>query len=583
MTAEKREAEGGESLERPKKAARSEAGKDASSTSRSSSRRAVKSALIRYSRMGASALAAAQRAQVLLRRVAGEWAAMGERLASMPEASVRESKFETRFAPGLMAEALARAAAAAASWKSGGQEKKPSKEELALRVDALGREVDAEGRVVAPGASRRTLLANENLDKKGEKRDNPYAAHRMVEAADALDIMDPRLVARKRETKKARAFAFVEEGHYVKIAEATRQRAAGISVDEVGDDVGEQPESAAVEAVLPRRPDHVASVPGMEWWDEEFLPKEARAKRLSSVAERMRDQYELCGIEHSRFYGLVHHPPAAKPLAPEKRQAETMPFYLTKQDRKRVRRQTRAEREREKRDKIQLGLVPPPEPKFKLSNFMKVLGEQAVANPSKLEKKVMEQVNQRLQHHEMRNAARKLTPQERKDKKRRKLAEDTSHEVFVAVFYVHNLDSSQHRFKLDVNAKQLNLTGAVLMCTSPEAHFSLVVVEGGPKGLRRFVALVTRRIRWTDDDAPTPEAAAAPPPNWAVLIWRGTVAKRAFSQFKFQECRTAFSARRVLEAKAVPHYWDLALQRHEKGPPQPDEIQNDDDDDEADA
>merc|ERR1712196_313979 len=100
--------------------------------------------------------------------------------------------------------------------------------------------------------------------------------------------------------------------------------------------------------------------------------------------------------------------------------------------------------ERERQDKIQLGLIPPPEPKFKLSNFMKVLGEQAVADPSKLERRVMEQVRGRLTKHEMRNQARKLTPQEKKEKMRRKMAEDTSSGVVVAVFYVASLQSSQH-------------------------------------------------------------------------------------------------------------------------------------------
>ena len=41
----------------------------------------------------------------------------------------------------------------------------------------------------------------------------------------------------------------------------------------------------------------------------------------------------------------------------------------------------------------------------------------------------MEQVQARVMNHEMRNAARKLTPAERKEKKRKKLAEDTSLQV----------------------------------------------------------------------------------------------------------------------------------------------------------
>ena len=55
-----------------------------------------------------------------------------------------------------------------------------------------------------------------------------------------------------------------------------------------------------------------------------------------------------------------------------------------------------SEREMQKRDMQMMGLIQPPEPKFKLSNFMKVLGDQAVADPSKVEQKVMQQVNSLL-------------------------------------------------------------------------------------------------------------------------------------------------------------------------------------------
>ena len=64
------------------------------------------------------------------------------------------------------------------------------------------------------------------------------------------------------------------------------------------------------------------------------------------------------------------------------------------------------EREREKQDKIALGLMAAPEAKVKLSNMMRVLGDSAVADPSKVEKQVLAQVAQRQKNHDMRNLAR---------------------------------------------------------------------------------------------------------------------------------------------------------------------------------
>ncbi len=88
-----------------------------------------------------------------------------------------------------------------------------------------------------------------------------------------------------------------------------------------------------------------------------------------------------------------------------------------------------------------------------------VLGDQAIADPSKVEMRVMQQMQQRVLNHEMRNQAAKLTPQERKEKKTRKLNEDTSRSVHAAVFRVKDFSNLKHRFKIDVNAQQHFLSG----------------------------------------------------------------------------------------------------------------------------
>lgn len=104
-------------------------------------------------------------------------------------------------------------------------------------------------------------------------------------------------------------------------------------------------------------------------------------------------------------------------------------------------------------------------------------------------------MQQRVLNHEMRNQAAKLTPLERAEKRWRKLQEDTSRQVHVAVFAVGDLSSGKHRFKVDVNAQQHYLSGTVLLNQegSPGA-FTLVVVEGGPKGIRKFVKLMMKRL-----------------------------------------------------------------------------------------
>ena len=53
------------------------------------------------------------------------------------------------------------------------------------------------------------------------------------------------------------------------------------------------------------------------------------------------------------------------------------------------------EREKEKQELVRQGLLDPPKPKVKLSNLMRVLGTEAVADPSAMEKVVRNQMAER--------------------------------------------------------------------------------------------------------------------------------------------------------------------------------------------
>lgn len=60
-----------------------------------------------------------------------------------------------------------------------------------------------------------------------------------------------------------------------------------------------------------------------------------------------------------------------------------------------MRKQRRREEEKEKQEMIQFGLIPKPEPKVKMSNLMRVLGSEAVQDPTKVEAHVRAQVADR--------------------------------------------------------------------------------------------------------------------------------------------------------------------------------------------
>ena len=97
----------------------------------------------------------------------------------------------------------------------------------------------------------------------------------------------------------------------------------------------------------------------------------------------------------------------------------------------------------------------------------------------------------RLANHEKANAERKLTPEERKQKMVRKLKEDTTAGVCVAVFRVRNLNNPAKKFKVETNAKQLvsqTLSSkfhnkmANQKSTDPETTVTRGSVTGGQEG-----------------------------------------------------------------------------------------------------
>ena len=259
-------------------------------------------------------------------------------------------------------------------------------------------------------------------------------------------------------------------------------------------------------------------------------------------------------------------------------------LYLTKKELKRQRKLRRQEKQRELQDLQAAGLVPPPEPRLTLGNFIRVLGDQAFVDPSQMEQKVMEQIQARQRAHMERNNANKLSKEQRSEKRARKLHEDTSKGVHVALFYVKDMSHPYHRTKVDLNAQQYNITGGVLECPP---HLSCVIVEGGPKAIKKYIRLMLVRMKWQgtgledgDDEEEEEEEDAAKekepntndddeeeevvrhkfnPHNKCELVWTGMAVKRFFKGFVFQACESSYQARNILKAKGVGHYWDQVV------------------------
>lgn len=227
-------------------------------------------------------------------------------------------------------------------------------------------------------------------------------------------------VTRPRKT----GFKFIQKGTISAQANQIRQEARFAQLREK---IAEGVKATGLDAELEMVGDAAVKhdpVPNVEWWDTQFLPSQSY-EDLDHNQVRMDEEV---------VNDLIQHPVPIEPSFEAPYSSIVRTVMLSTREKKKMRRLRRLEEQKERQDKVRLGLLPPDPPKVKLSNLMRVLGNEAVADPTLIEQQVRDQVQKRLERHVQENEERKLTEEERAEKRRRKLQEDTSRMVHVAVF-----------------------------------------------------------------------------------------------------------------------------------------------------
>ena len=119
-----------------------------------------------------------------------------------------------------------------------------------------------------------------------------------------------------------------------------------------------------------------------------------------------------------------------------------------------MRKKKRLEKERDKQEKVSLGLMPAPKARVTMSNYLRVMTKEAIADPSKCERDVKKIVAQRIQDHLNRNEEGKLTRDQKEAKMKRQHDRDLAKECRVAVFKISKIAlQAQLKFKVDMNAQ----------------------------------------------------------------------------------------------------------------------------------
>jgi U4/U6 small nuclear ribonucleoprotein PRP3 len=371
------------------------------------------------------------------------------------------------------------------------------------------------------------------------------------------------------KARESRQLIFNQKGKYIQQANALRRQAA---LEEMKKRIADQARKVGLEEDRAVEKAYVVEAPPeLEWWDEGLID----GKDYSAIPQSLK-----ISTPDSIITLYIQHPVAIEPPQ-DKLVPEPKPMYLTPKEQQKLRRQRRMMELKEKQAKIRLGLEPAPPPKVKKSNLMRVLGEEAVKDPTAVEARVNREIAERFDKHMQSNDERKLTKEERAEKLVANQAKDAAKGIHVLVFKIGSLANGQHRYKIGINATQNGLSGVCIM----HPKFSLVIVEGGEHSVNNYKKLMLRRIDWTESlpsrekDAANAAAAntsgASAVREWlkgedengqlrdlsankCVLVFEGESKMPAFKKWGTKVCETDGEAREFLSHRKMDNFWTQA-------------------------
>ncbi|NXN06619.1 PRPF3 protein, partial [Indicator maculatus] len=404
-----------------------------------------------------------------------------------------------------------------------------------LILDEQGRTVDATGKEIELTHRMPTLKANIRAVKREQFKQQ--LKEKPSEDMESNTYFDPRVSITPAQRQK-RTFKFHEKGKFEKIAQRLRTKA---QLEKLQAEISQAARKTGIHTstklalITPKKELKEGEIPEIEWWDSYIIPN---GLDLKGGTSSKRDEY--FGITN-----LVEHPAQLSPPGTLLGFGAFSSVTIAKQ--------------------WPTGASHGSSPIFlavRISNLMRVLGTEAVQDPTKVEAHVRAQMAKRQKAHEEANAARKLTAEQRKAKKVKKLKEDVSQGVHIAVYRVRNLSNPAKKFKIEANAGQLYLTGVVVL----HKDVNVVVVEGGPKAQKKFKRLMLHRIKWDEqtsntkgEDDEESDEESVKKTNKCSLVWEGTAKDRSFGEMKFKQCPTENMAREHFKKHGAEHYWDLAL------------------------
>lgn len=302
-------------------------------------------------------------------------------------------------------------------------------------------------------------------------------------------------------------------------------------------------------------------VPDYESWDKQFLPLDfsfpsTASPSLQSTISYFEQNNLFNASILNKIHHYIHHPIPIKNEFIEKESKTSLPIHLTLLERKRFRRLKKIEKLKQEQEKVKFGLAQPKPAKLTYKNFMSILKEESVTDPTKALEKVKNAYEERHTRMLKLNEQHKLTKEQKREKFKRKVERDTKKELKGCLIRINKLTSNKNRFKIDKNGQQLYLTGICLMnrqCNIP----NMVYVEGSSLQISKMKKLIMQRIKWneTEEISNIPNETSNDNNSNCKVIWEGVIKKRYCEKWKVQEVKTEVDAVKILQGFNLDNFW----------------------------
>ncbi|KAJ9589018.1 hypothetical protein L9F63_017713 [Diploptera punctata] len=209
-----------------------------------------------------------------------------------------------------------------------------------LILDDEGRTVDITGKEVQLTHVVPTLKANIRAKKREEFRQQ--LQEKVVEDLSETHFFDPR-IGMKSAVRNKRALRFHEPGKFQQLADRMRMKA---QLEKLQNEISQIARKTGITSatklalIAPKAEHREEEIPDVEWWDSVILTEENYAMENGKI-----------NLKEPAITNLVEHPiqmrPPTEPLKPV-----YMPVFLTKKERKKLRRQNRREAWKEEQERL---------------------------------------------------------------------------------------------------------------------------------------------------------------------------------------------------------------------------------------